>query len=62
MDLLKITEIGLIASRQAIAKNSKSALNSNPEFSSKKQQPTSSGASDEKSEYEAIIKSPLKNN
>ena len=60
MYLPKITEIVSIASRQARAKNKKSDLSSNPKFSSKEQQTTPSGASAEKSEYEATIKSSLK--
>ena len=60
MDLPKIIEIGSIASRQSIAKNRKSVLSSNPKFSSKEQQPTSSGASSEQSEDEATIKLSLK--
>ena len=60
MDLPKITEIRSITSRQDRSKNRKLDLSSNPKFSSKEQQPTSSGASNKQSKDESIIKSSLK--
>ena len=55
-ELIKITEIGAIAYRQAKFKIRRSNLSSNPKFTSKEQKYTSSGASTDKSEDEAMIK------